>query len=525
MEQPTPRLTGRSILWITVSDRVFFPGTVAAVNSIRYYHPNSQIAVVSSDVYNTGLSEVQMDLLKNAGVAVYASCDFEKDGRILGAWQLKAYAAADLSVDHDMVIGIDSDAVLCSNVQDVIDACFEDGKMRGGKDGDGVFYDASYAQYGFRVPAQSQKYMSTSMYFVPLTGINRTILMEWAMCCNTAVFGPQTTKVYPGHGDQGVLNSVIYKHCKNKNVELLENSLFSQHWVYLNDIIIYENHTLINRSVNKPQRAFHCGGTMKFWSAEHSQWLSTEGQNQTWSYAHWLRMLWFGEIIDWRVDPAAWIDPVSHHLWNDLVYYYLHIEALATCRVRAKWDEMTDIMLTRFAERIPRAMTIGGSMSQYIQLAKTVREGGIIVEVGSFHGGSIVTLAIALLHRNIHIVSVESFMGNYDGTVDGYALSDPKSFIYNVKCIYPYLNVSTYPLDSENAARRFAVESVDMIFIDGNHSTASVLKDIDTWRPKVKRGGILAGDDIGWESVRIAIEQKFGRDYQQGNDLWWITHQ
>lgn len=164
-------------------------------------------------------------------------------------------------------------------------------------------------------------------------------------------------------------------------------------------------------------------------------------------------------------------------------------------------------------------------MSQYIQLAKTVREGGIIVEVGSFHGGSIVTLAIALLHRNIHIVSVESFMGNYDGTVDGYALSDPKSFIYNVKCIYPYLNVSTYPLDSENAARRFAVESVDMIFIDGNHSTASVLKDIDTWRPKVKRGGILAGDDIGWESVRIAIEQKFGRDYQQGNDLWWITHQ
>jgi len=173
------------VLWVTVSDRDFFPGTLACVNSIRHYHPGARIEVVTSDVFNAGLTEPQLRLLDRARVTVYPAAHFGRPGRVLGAWQLKAYAAADLSVEADLIVGIDSDAVLCSSVADVIAACRADGKMRGGEDGDGTDYDESYAPYGFPVPARNPRYMSTSLYVVPLTADNRRILADWSAACDT----------------------------------------------------------------------------------------------------------------------------------------------------------------------------------------------------------------------------------------------------------------------------------------------------------------------------------------------------
>lgn len=518
-----PESIPRRVLWITITDRLFFPGTLAVVNSILHYHPGAQIAVVSSDQFNDGLSDLQARLLTDVGVRVYGSDHFARPGRVLGAWQLKAYAAADLACDQDMVIGIDSDAVLCSDMHDMIHAALTDGKLRGGRDGDGVNYDESYARYGFRVPARSEKYMSTSLYFVPLTKVNRVILTEWAACCNTAVFGPQALKDYPGHGDQGVFNSVVFKHCGDDNTVLLNNHLFSQHWVYEKDVMDCEGGRLVNRTVNQAQRVLHCGGTRKFWSVNHSQWLPVEGQNQTWSYAHWLRMLWFGVATDWSVDPAAWLDSTSHHLWCDLIHYFHHIDAMAPEPVRSRWEELTDVLLERITESVPRAMSIGTSMSQYIRIAKSLGTQARIVEVGSFHGGSVVTLAVALLHRGIELTSVESFLGNGDGTVDGHALSKPAEYLAHIKGRYPHLNIRTYPLDSVHAARKFDNGSLDMVFIDGDHRTSAVLRDIDTWLPKLRPGGILAGDDIGWDGVRSAVDQKFGLDYQATDEVWWTT--
>lgn len=41
----------------------------------------------------------------------------------------------------------------------------------------------------------------------------------------------------------------------------------------------------------------------------------------------------------------------------------------------------------------------------------------------------------------------------------------------------------------------FADESLDFVYIDGNHSYEYVKSDIEAWWPKVKPGGILCGDD------------------------------
>ena len=51
-------------------------------------------------------------------------------------------------------------------------------------------------------------------------------------------------------------------------------------------------------------------------------------------------------------------------------------------------------------------------------------------------------------------------------------------------------------MSSVDAAVRFADESVDFVYIDGNHDYSFVLLDIMTWWPKVRVGGWLTGDDV-----------------------------
>ena len=49
---------------------------------------------------------------------------------------------------------------------------------------------------------------------------------------------------------------------------------------------------------------------------------------------------------------------------------------------------------------------------------------------------------------------------------------------------------------SMEAVNDFQESSLDFVYIDGNHEYSHVLEDILAWFPKIKSGGILAGDDI-----------------------------
>lgn len=48
---------------------------------------------------------------------------------------------------------------------------------------------------------------------------------------------------------------------------------------------------------------------------------------------------------------------------------------------------------------------------------------------------------------------------------------------------------------SENAARMIPDGSLDWVYIDANHEFTSVVKDLTTWAPKVREGGVVAGHD------------------------------
>ena len=50
---------------------------------------------------------------------------------------------------------------------------------------------------------------------------------------------------------------------------------------------------------------------------------------------------------------------------------------------------------------------------------------------------------------------------------------------------------------SDTAARHVEDDSLDLVFIDADHTAAWVQKDLDAWVPKVRPGGVIAGHDYG----------------------------
>jgi len=54
-------------------------------------------------------------------------------------------------------------------------------------------------------------------------------------------------------------------------------------------------------------------------------------------------------------------------------------------------------------------------------------------------------------------------------------------------------------------------DNLDWIFIDGDHSYAAVLQDLEDWVPKIRSGGLMSGHD--WTSLRGIEVPKAGVEY------------
>lgn len=77
--------------------------------------------------------------------------------------------------------------------------------------------------------------------------------------------------------------------------------------------------------------------------------------------------------------------------------------------------------------------------------------------------------------------------------------------------------------DSAEAASRFEDKSLDFVFIDADHSYESVKKDLKSWLPKVRRGGMLCGHDFCCEGVKTAVNEVLvGKPifFHNSQDVW-----
>jgi len=139
------------------------------------------------------------------------------------------------------------------------------------------------------------------------------------------------------------------------------------------------------------------------------------------------------------------------------------------------------------------------------------REDLNIVEIGCYRGES--TMIINSCFSNATINCVDPWV-QYREEGSTYDLEEQANELILAEQefdsnIAPLTNIKKNKMSSLDFARTVGNESLDLVYIDGDHSYAAVKNDVIAWMPKVKVGGVIAGHDFGWATVQKALKEIF----------------
>lgn len=159
----------------------------------------------------------------------------------------------------------------------------------------------------------------------------------------------------------------------------------------------------------------------------------------------------------------------------------------------------------------------------YRNLVRDIK-GGLVVEVGCWLGRSICAIWPICSANGTAVVGVDWWRKNPGSNIPPVDFDPFEMFLRNLDAC----GVTTFSAlreTSTDGARFFADNSIDLVFIDADHSEECVTADIKAWWPKVKWGGILAGhdyengDDPG---VKAAVDKAFGSVNKTGSLIWSV---
>lgn len=171
--------------------------------------------------------------------------------------------------------------------------------------------------------------------------------------------------------------------------------------------------------------------------------------------------------------------------------------------------------------------------SFYRQVAPTLSADSVIVEVGAWLGKSSIGMHKINLARNmpIKIYCVDTWEGSaesYHNDIKSKLAENNRTlyetFTENVKLFHATDFIKAIRKHSTDAASLFQDGSIDLVIIDASHDHENVLKDITSWVPKIKKGGIIAGDDFSdsWPGVQSAVKEFFGDNgFSVYNSTWF----
>jgi hypothetical protein len=85
-----------------------------------------------------------------------------------------------------------------------------------------------------------------------------------------------------------------------------------------------------------------------------------------------------------------------------------------------------------------------------------------------------------------------------------------------------YDNVDKVKMKSKCAVDKFENESLDLVYIDGDHRFECVMIDILLWLPKIKIGGYICGHDYTDQYVGMAVRKLLGMPHEIFDDSSWL---
>lgn len=132
------------------------------------------------------------------------------------------------------------------------------------------------------------------------------------------------------------------------------------------------------------------------------------------------------------------------------------------------------------------------------------------VEIGAWKGKSAMFMAekIKSSKKNIRFYTIDIFEYTKEYDEQNIGKSFYEETLKNLKPLEIYTQVLKGT--SESFSYQFENESIDFLFIDGDHTYESVKNDIFLWFPKIKKGGIISGHDYTEPcGVKKAVDEFF----------------
>lgn len=162
-------------------------------------------------------------------------------------------------------------------------------------------------------------------------------------------------------------------------------------------------------------------------------------------------------------------------------------------------------------------------ITTYRELVSNIPNNGSLLELGSWKGRSICSVAQLLIEKNIKVYIVDTFQGTES---EGDAHKEAKQidlrsvFVNNIKLFGIDDRITIIQGRTDDVVKEFKDKSFDLVFIDADHQEESVFRDINNYKNKVNDNGIISGHDWQWASVRRAVSRS-GLGIINFGNMWY----
>lgn len=154
-----------------------------------------------------------------------------------------------------------------------------------------------------------------------------------------------------------------------------------------------------------------------------------------------------------------------------------------------------------------------------------------VVELGVWKGATLKHLVSKF--PDIEYTGVDLYEPQPDGRCETYMPNENGhkwDHEANYKSVIDFIEKGRYKkarllkMRTVEAAEQFKDRSVDLVFIDADHSYEGVCADIRAWLPKVHIGGFICGHDFSeqFPGVIQAVKEHFF-SYRECDDTVWVA--
>lgn len=139
------------------------------------------------------------------------------------------------------------------------------------------------------------------------------------------------------------------------------------------------------------------------------------------------------------------------------------------------------------------------------ELRKLVKDAQLVIDVGTFLGGSAETMLEAMPPTG-KLITIDTFCGVKDSTTS--FVKRDVQIIYATMRLDRFIERSSIIIgDSRLVASTMKHGIADVVFIDAAHDYANVMADIEAWLPIVKDTGLIAGHDFDRRSAELLTKE------------------